>query len=118
MDASASLYVATAVIVARSVCVFLPGAFKKPINFRKSRERLKVSHSQTIKQFQPAFRSARTASASRSTFLANLAFQYFARVFGVVVRGQPLCLCQKHPCTKITFLSLGNTKSGLPGKVR
>jgi hypothetical protein len=49
-------------------------------------------------------------------FLSNFATQKSVLLFGVVATLQPLCRCQKQPCTKTTVLCRGSTRSGLPGR--
>jgi hypothetical protein len=88
-----------------------------PTRCRNSAES-KVWHSHTTKTSQPRAVSFLVTRASRLRFSANLAAQKAARVFGDVLRGQPRCRCQKHPCTRMIFLSRGNTRSGVPGKSR
>jgi hypothetical protein len=77
-----------------------------------------VSHSQTINTRQPADRSVRCTRRSRATLAANLVSQNARRAFGVVVRRQPPCRCQKQPWTNTTACRLGSTISGRPGRIR
>jgi hypothetical protein len=86
------------------------------LRFKTTKSR--VSHSQTTSAAHPNVFNARTLRLSRALFAANLSCQNFARVFGEVVLGQPLCRCQKQPCTNRTLRRFGKTKSGLPGKSR
>ena len=76
---------------------------------------LRRAHSQTIAKRQPASSSSRRLRRSRWVFESNFAFQNLSRVLGMVVYGQPACLCQKQPCTKHTALNRRNTRSGVPG---
>lgn len=76
----------------------------------------KVSHSQTTRASQPRDLSSASVRASRVMFASNLSAQNLARVFGVVVRGQPRCLCQKQPWTNTIFARPRNTRSGVPGR--
>lgn len=77
-----------------------------------------VSHSQTVRTRHPAFVRAFSLRASRATLRSNFSSQNATLVFGLVVRRQLRCRCQKHPCTNTTLLSLGKTRSGVPGKSR
>lgn len=77
-----------------------------------------VSHSQMVMAFHPRASSSATFLTSRAVFASNLFCQNSVRVFGVVVRRQPTCRCQKHPCTNITAFLAGKTISGEPGKSR
>jgi len=47
---------------------------------------------------------------------ASFSDQKSVLVFGMLAFRHPLCWCQKHPCTKITFFLDRNTISGRPGK--
>lgn len=62
----------------------------------------------------PLHRSAARTVQSRAIFCLNLDSQNSGRVEGVVQNLQPSWRCQKQPCTKITALNFGNTKSGRP----
>ena len=53
---------------------------------------------------------------SRRRFPANLGIQNCSFDFGSRASAQPGCRCQKQPCTKMTFLSFGKTRSGFPGR--
>src|SRR5687767_2419567 len=76
-----------------------------------------VWHSHTTRYFQPKLLSEPKAARSLRIFLRNLSLQNFELVEGLdFPRGQ-LCLCQKQPCTKITFLRVRNTMSGWPGRL-
>ena len=77
-----------------------------------------VSHSHTVRTSQPRARSSASFLASRSTFRLNLSCQNSILVFGVLAILQPVCRCQKQPCTKITLCNRGSVKSGVPGKSR
>ena len=94
-------------------------SFKRKGISRRSRVPVsKVSHSQTTRASQPRDLSSPSLRASRVMFASNLSAQNRARVFGVVVRGQPRCLCQKQPWTNTIFPRPGNTRSGVPGRSR
>ena len=72
------------------------------------------SHSQTVMTFQPkAFKSS-VFLWSRSTFRSIFGLQYSWFELGHTNLGQ-LCLCQKHPLTKMAVRYLGSTISGHPG---
>ena len=75
----------------------------------------RTPHSQTTAARHPAAASAATWLASRSWFRRSLSSQKEVRVFGKRKKGQPSCLCQKQPCTKITARRLAKTMSGFPG---
>jgi hypothetical protein len=75
-----------------------------------------VSHSQMTITRQPAARSCRFLRASRLVLASNFSRQNSTRVLGIVALPHKACLCQKHPCTKMTVLSLGSTRSGVPGR--
>ena len=53
---------------------------------------------------------------SRRRFPANLGIQNCSFDFGSRASPQLGCRCQKQPCTKMTFLSFGKTRSGFPGR--
>lgn len=73
------------------------------------------AHSHSIATRQPARRSATRTALSRSTLAENLVRQNSGRVAGFVVKRQPVCRCQKQPCTKTTAPYFGSTRSGRPG---
>lgn len=77
-----------------------------------------VSHSQTTSTLQPSSRSSPETRASRSTLATNLRCQNSLFDAGVVVKRQPGCRWKKQPWTKSTRPSLGNTRSGVPGRSR
>lgn len=70
-------------------------------------------HCHITRTFQPIFSSSFTLSMSRALFRSNFGNQKFLFDSGGVPFLQ-LCICQKHPCTKITFFLPGKTKSGVP----
>jgi len=75
-----------------------------------------ISHCQTTIVFHPNCASSDNFLRSRATFAWNFACQYDLFDFGVVVRGQPLCRCQKQPWTNTATLLRLKTMSGLPGR--
>lgn len=77
--------------------------------------RLLVSHSQITKTSTPRARRALALRRSLNTFASNFASQNGRFRFGVVVLGQPRCLCQKQPCTNMASRPSSVTRSGLPG---
>lgn len=87
---------------------------RKSLSFFFSHSARRVWHSQTTRTRHPLFLNWRTFLLSRLRFSKNFCSQKSFRVLGVVVRRQP-CRCQKHPCTKITLLRPGKTRSGEPG---
>jgi hypothetical protein len=96
---------------------------QKPFDRKTARQdasaaALKVSHSHTMSTSQPRAFNSHSLRASRSMLSLNLVSQNSARVLGLVVRRHPEWRCQKHPCTKITFLKRGKTRSGVPGRLR
>jgi hypothetical protein len=77
-------------------------------------------HSHAIKTCQPSRLSWRIFFRSRCLFLSNFGLQKSSRDFGKrasLQRGSEW-RCQKQPCINITFFKLGNTKSGMPGRLR
>jgi hypothetical protein len=76
------------------------------------------SHSQHTRTFQPAALSARCCRRSRRRLLLNFSCQNSRFDRGVDAKRQPVCRCQKHPCTKRTVLYRGKTRSGVPGRSR
>lgn len=92
----------------------------KTISFasRVSSSSIRVSHSQIINGLHPIRVSRSMAFSSRATLALNFRCQNSLRVPGLVAKRQPGCRCQKQPCTKITTLCLGRTRSGLPGIFR
>ena len=74
-----------------------------------------VSHSQTVMTRHPCFRSSRLTRRSRIILSANFLCQNSRFAVGVVQDLQPLCLCQKQPCTNITVWRRRSTTSGRPG---
>lgn|SRR6185503_18823897 len=54
-------------------------------------------------------------SRSLALLRSRLLDQYSALVTGRLFPRRQLCLCQKQPCTKITFRCETRTMSGLPG---
>lgn len=89
---------------------------RNPLSIRCRVGAPNVSHTQATSTSQPAFLKALRTLEARSTLVANWDSQYSCRVVGVVVREQASYRCQKQPWTNMTFRSLGNTRSGLPGK--
>lgn len=79
-----------------------------------------ISHSQTTKTSHPWRESLWIFSRSRCLLASSLGFQKSRRDLGSLASLHPGsgCRCQKHPCTNITFFRLGNTKSGMLGKLR
>ena len=77
-----------------------------------------VQHSHTIKTFQPMRLIKRTFLRNLSTFPARFCAQNFLFVFGVTRPYLQRCMCQKQPCTNITFLWRVRTISGQPGSFR
>lgn len=77
---------------------------------------LSSAHVQTTATRHPADSSAFRFLRSRSTFASNFETQNLVLLDGVVAYLQPLCRCQKQPCTKTTARYLGRTRSGLPGR--
>lgn len=75
----------------------------------------RIPHSQMTMTRQPASVRSRQLRRSRAILPSNFSCQNSRLVEGVVQYLQPTCRCQKHPCTKITVLNLGNTRSGFPG---
>lgn len=75
------------------------------------------SHSHTTIDLHPSFRSFDLFSESRSRFLWSFGIQYSKRLLGNRPSTQLECWCQKHPCTRMTFLRAGKTISGRPGSV-
>lgn len=73
-------------------------------------------HSQTTKTRQPSLFSAFWVRLSRSTFPFSFSTQYCALLLGIAFLLQPLCWCQKQPCTNMAALYFGNTISGQPGR--
>lgn len=82
---------------------------------RRWRRADRVWHSQIVSTDQPARRSSDRTFRSRNRFRSNLVIQYFRFDEGIERPPSHECRCQKHPCTKMTFLLLANTRSGLPG---
>ena len=76
------------------------------------------SHSQTVTTFQPNLRRAPAETRSRATLPPSFLPQNSALVFGMTAWRQPVCWCQKHPCTKTTVCHLVRTTSGRPGSFR
>ena len=74
-----------------------------------------VSHSHTTNTRHPRSSSSTLFFSSRILFRSNFSLQYSVLVFGNFEITQP-CWCQKQPCTKMIFLRLGKTRSGLPGR--
>ncbi len=79
---------------------------------------LRRAHSQTVATRQPAWSRSWRLRRSRSIFASNLALQNSWRVVGVVAYGQPVCRCQKQPCTRHTAPNRRNARSGVPGSLR
>lgn len=77
-----------------------------------------TSHSHAVITVHPARRSAASLWQSRCTFLSNFERQNSTRVPGTVANLHPACRCQKHPWTNTAARWRGNTRSGVPGKVR
>ena len=95
-------------------------------SFTKPSQRLRTSrtgrrpgprraHSHTTRIRQPLSCSAPRAARSRRRLPVIFSCQNSALVAGHLNIGQS-CPCQKHPCTWITALYLGNTRSGFPGR--
>jgi hypothetical protein len=76
------------------------------------------SHSQRMSGSQPCCRRERIARLSRSRLAANFPLQNSVFDFGMYAKRHARWRCQKHPCTKMTFLLLGKARSGVPGKSR
>ena len=74
------------------------------------------SHSQIIIYFHPIFLSFLWLFMSRFLLLSSLGFQKSSLDLGNRVNLHFPCLCQKQPCTNITFFRDLNAKSGTPGK--
>lgn len=74
-----------------------------------------ISHSQSTSTSQPASLSWVMVRSSRSLLRWIFSSQYSLLDFGFESSLQPWP-CQKQPCTRIIFLCLGSTISGLPGK--
>ncbi len=72
------------------------------------------AHSHAMATRHPLLRSVARTVQSRAIFCLNLDCQKSGRVEGVVQYLQPSWRCQKQPCTKITALNFGKTKSGRP----
>ena len=72
------------------------------------------SHSQIVRTVQPAADISVAFLWSRAVVASNFFIQKSVFDEGVVAFGQPGCLCQKQPCTKIAVLYLGSTISGRP----
>jgi len=76
-------------------------------------------HSQMVNTSQPRFRSSDLILRSRMRFPSSFGSQNPNRLFGRRASLQDLavCLCQKHPCTKMIRLRPANTRSGRPGSL-
>ena len=72
-----------------------------------------TAHSQMIPTFQLFFCKISIAFLSRKTLPSNLCSQKLRLLFGTLANLQLLCLCQKHPCTKIQVFHFLKTMSGL-----
>ena len=74
-----------------------------------------LAHSQIVATRQPFPSKAERCLRSRSLFKVIFSLQNSRLVPGHLKRWQSWP-CQKQPCTKITALYFGNTRSGLPGR--
>ena len=74
------------------------------------------SHCQMVRTFQPFLFSDAIFVRSLARFVFIFPLQKSTRVLGSRAYRQPVCSCQEHPFTKITFLRPANTKSGFPGR--
>lgn len=74
-------------------------------------------HSQTTAVRQPRFCRSSILRRSLAMLFLNFTSQNSARVAGTEASSQLGCRCQKQPCTKHAAWSLGNTRSGLPGRL-
>ena len=84
----------------------------------KAWSRILSSHSHTVNTCHPSAVSFRRFLVSRFLFASSFGIQYARFDFGLCDGFWHLWRCQKHPCTKIAFLRLGNTMSGVPGRDR
>ena len=84
-------------------------------SFHRSASRSGVSHPHISTTLQPKSSSWAFLFLSRFWFSANFSSQNSLWVSGMLARLQ-VWRCQKHPCTKITVLYLGKTRSGFPGR--
>ena len=73
------------------------------------------AHSHITSTLQPRLIICLTCLSSLSVFCLNFSSQLSRFCSGIVANLHPLCLCQKHPCTKIAKWYLAKTISGLPG---
>lgn len=76
------------------------------------------SHSHTTITRHPSRRSSETCRRSRTALLSSFRLQKTRLVAGMLRPFGHECRCQKHPWTKMTALSRGKTRSGVPGKSR
>jgi len=76
-----------------------------------------VWHSQITRTSHPSSASRTRLRSSRSLFVSNFGPQKSSFDLGSLASLHPgsRCWCQKQPCTKITFMRDGKTKSGDPG---
>jgi hypothetical protein len=91
---------------------------RKRLSFRASASLFFNSHSQMTNTRHFAALSAAILRASRSLLPSSFFVQNCTLDFGIRARAHPLCLCQKHPWTKITARRERKTKSGVPGRSR
>ncbi len=73
-------------------------------------------HSQIIKAFQPLFRKSLRVLRSLCLFASSFGLQKSKRDLGTRRPSAHLCLCQKHPCMKMTLRRPEKTRSGFPGR--
>lgn len=97
-------------------CAHVHLAMKRDNRF-SSRAGSLVWHCQTTETLHPVLRKLRKRRPSRLVFPSIFRFQNALFVCGLLALGHPLCPCQKHPCTKISFSCPVRTISGLPGIV-
>jgi hypothetical protein len=76
-----------------------------------------IWHCHKTRYRHPSFFNALWLNRSRFLFTSIFFIQKLAFDFGMVIRLQARCPCQKHPLTKTTLWRLGNEKSGVPGKL-
>ena len=87
----------------RKICI----AFATP-------SRSRSLHSHTTMTCHPDRRKASNVRVSRNLLPLSFTLQKSIRDLGMRADLHPSCRCQKHPCTKMTFLLPGNIKSGEP----
>ena len=91
---------------------------KKYLNRSLRESRFCISHSQTSRIDQPAFRRDLLTLRSLKRLPSSLARQNSMRLFGSLASLHVafLCLCQKQPWTRIILRNREKTRSGLPGR--